>query len=64
MFKPEFDLLKFLKGAPDLVLVDEDMGNSVLNELKIYVLAAMICILVLLILITLRFKQKLKQRIN
>jgi len=60
IFDPEFDVLKWIKGDEDLQIVDADMANSMLNDLKIYIFASLAMTLSLIIMVIFKRSARLR----
>ena len=54
IFNPEFDLMKWIKGDKDLQIVDKDQANSVLNDMKVYLLVSTVMTLTLIGMLVIR----------
>lgn len=57
-------MIKWIKNDDDLQVVDKDMTNSVMNDLKIYIFIITLMILILLGMLAFRKSTKFRKAIN
>lgn len=57
-------MIKWIKNDSDLVVVDKDMTCSVVNDLKVYILAILLMVFILVAMLVFRNSIKFRTSIN